>query len=50
MERYYRQTEDNFAALKEEMKTVFNQKLAQGLIDNQKPIESFCEDAPDREP
>jgi hypothetical protein len=47
MERYYRKNTDNFAALKQEMRTVFNQKLELGLIDNQKPIQSFNDKVPD---
>lgn len=47
LEKYFRKTQDYFAQLKQEMKRVFNQKLTLGLINNQKPIEAFDEDAPD---
>ena len=47
MADYYRRNQDHFAKLKQEMKTVFNQKLELGLIDNQKTIESFNENIPD---
>jgi len=38
---YFERNPDNFAALKNEMQNVFNQKHALGLIANQKPILSF---------
>jgi hypothetical protein len=47
MERYFRQTENEFAWIKKEMKTVFNQKLELGVIVNQKPIGSFNNNLPD---
>ena len=47
MKEYYLRNTDNFAALKEEMCIVFNQKLELGLIDNQKPILSFSDRVPD---
>jgi hypothetical protein len=47
MMRYFGANEDNFAALKEEMRTIFNQKLELGLIDNQKPIKKFNNEQPD---
>ena len=47
MAEYYRRIQDHFAELKQEMMTVFNQKLELGLIDNQKKIESFNENIPD---
>lgn len=47
MEKYFRETKDNFAQLKLEMRHVFNQKLALGLINNQKPIENFNDDVPE---
>ena len=47
MTRYFGASEDNFAALKEEMRTLFNQKLELGLIDNRKPIKKFNNEQPD---
>ena len=47
MTRYFGENEDNFAALKEEMRTLFNQKLELGLIDNVKPIAQFNDEKPD---
>ena len=38
---------ENLSNLKDEMKVVFNQKLELGLIDNQKPIESFNDNKPE---
>jgi len=38
---------ENLKNLKEEMKSVFNQKLDLGLINNQKSIESFSDDKPE---
>jgi hypothetical protein len=38
---------DNLSNIKDEMKKVFNQKLELGLINNQKPIESFSDDKPE---
>lgn len=38
---------DNLSKIKDEMKKVFNQKLELRLINNQKPIESFCNDKPE---
>jgi len=46
MEKYYQNINNDFTALKQEMQTVFNQKLELGLIGNQKPIESFDEKTP----
>jgi hypothetical protein len=47
MERYFGNNPDNFAALKLEMKIVFNQKMELELINNQKKIESFNDEKPD---
>lgn len=47
MQEYFTQNQDHFAAIKEEMRTVFNQKVELGLIDNPKPIESFDQETPD---
>jgi len=44
---YFELDVDHFAGLKEEMRTVFNQKLELGLIDNVKPIESFSDKLPE---
>ncbi len=38
---------DNLENIKEEMKLIFNQKLELGLINNQKPIESFSNEKPE---
>lgn len=38
---------ENLESIKEEMKVIFNQKLDLGLINNQKSIESFCDDKPE---
>jgi len=38
---------DNLENIKEEMKFIFNQKLELGLINNQKPIESFSNEKPE---
>ena len=38
---------DNLAKIKDEMKTVFKQKLELGLINNEKPIESFGDNKPE---
>jgi hypothetical protein len=38
---------DNTKSIKDEMKTVFNQKLELGLVNNQKSIESFNDDKPE---
>jgi len=38
---------ENLSNIKDEMKTVFNQKLELGLINNQKPIENFSDDKPE---
>ena len=38
---------DNLTKIKNEMKTVFNQKQDLGLINNSKPIESFTDDKPE---
>jgi len=47
MDDCFRENTDNFAALKQEMRTIFNQKLELGLINNQKPIESFNDKMPE---
>lgn len=47
MRAYFSDHQDNFAVLKEEMRTIFNQKLELGLIDSQKPIERFDAKTPD---
>jgi hypothetical protein len=39
--------DDNLENIKEEMKLIFNQKLELGLINNQKPIESFSNEKPE---
>jgi len=38
---------NNLSNIKNEMKAVFNQKIELGLIDNQKPIESFSDNKPE---
>lgn len=38
---------ENLSNFKNEMKAVFNQKIELGLIDNQKPIESFSDNKPE---
>jgi hypothetical protein len=38
---------DNLSNIKDEMKKIFNQKLELGLINNQKPIESFSDNKPE---
>ena len=38
---------ENLENIKEEMKSIFNQKLDLGLINNQKSIESFSDDKPE---
>jgi hypothetical protein len=38
---------ENLANIKDEMKTVFNQKLELELINNEKPIESFSGNKPE---
>lgn len=39
--------QSNLSSIRLEMRTVFNQKLELGVIDNQKPIESFSDDRPE---
>ena len=47
MESYLNPDQNTLGSLKEEMKTVFNQKQALGLIDNQKHIEQFTDSKPE---
>jgi hypothetical protein len=46
MKEYYLKNNHDFTALKQEMRTTFNQKLELGLIDNQNHIECFNDTPP----